>query len=254
VGGGILAGIINTLAGAGSMVTLSLFVFMGLPPSIANGTNRVGILAQSIVAVRTVGKYGDGLELDGAWSYLISILLGSVVGAQVATLLSEETISRAIGVCMVAMLFLILRRPDKWERTEEQPPTSPLHKAALVVAFFLIGVYGGFLQAGLGIVLLVGLVQWSGMTMLRANKVKLVAALLLSVPSFAIFAYNGLIHWQIGAVMAVAQSIGAWIGATFLGRSPSATKWVRRLLILDVVMGIFKFTGLYALLKGLWSA
>jgi uncharacterized membrane protein YfcA len=247
----VTAGIINTLAGAGSMVTLSLFVFMGLPPTVANGTNRVGIVAQSIIAIATMRQAGS-LETRGAWGlYLIPTLLGSVLGAQLATDLSEEATSRVIGLCMIGMLALILRAPHKWERLVEQPPTSNTHRALLVAAFSLIGVYGGFLQAGIGIVLLVGLVQWAGMTMLRANKVKLVAALLLSVPALAIFAYNDMVHWQIGAFMAVSQGLGAWLGATFLTRSPGANRWVRRLLIVDVLLGIAKFWGLFDAISAL---
>jgi uncharacterized membrane protein YfcA len=247
----VLAGIINTLAGAGSMVTLSLFVFMGLPPTVANGTNRVGIVVQSIVAISTVRRAG-GLQLPGAWRYLIPTLSGAVFGAQLATQLDEQTTSRIIGLCMLIMLLLILRKPTTWERLEDKPPTSPLARTALIVAFFFVGLYGGFLQAGIGIVLLVALVQWAGMTMLRANKVKLVAALLLSIPSLAIFAYNGLVHWQIGAFMAITQGLGAWLGATFLTSSPKANLWVRRILIADVLFGIAKFWGLFEPVAQRW--
>jgi uncharacterized membrane protein YfcA len=248
--GGVAAGIINTLAGAGSMVTLSLFVFLGLPPTVANGTNRVGIVFQSIIAMRTMRKNTGSLELEGAWGYLASIVSGAALGAQLATRLSDEDTSRVIGLFMLLMLALILRGGHKWERVVEQPPTSKLHKLMLYPGFFLVGAYGGFLQAGIGILLLIALVQWSGMTMLRANKLKLSAALLLTIPSLAIFAYSGLVHWEIGLLMALTQGVGAWLGATFLTRYERANIWVRRVLIVDILFGVAKFWGI---LDYVWS-
>ena len=176
--GGTIAGIINTLAGSGSLVTLPILVFLGLPAHIANGTNRVGILIQSAVGVATFKKQG-ALELKGTGWFLVPALIGASIGALVATDIGEAATNLTIGILMVIMFVLTLIEPKKWlrevsERTQGRPPTW------LLLVFVVIGFHGGFLQAGVGVTLLVGLVLGAGFSLVEANGVKMMIAFCFS--------------------------------------------------------------------------
>ncbi len=245
IAAGILAGIINTLAGSGSLVTLPMLIFLGLPPSVANGTNRVGVIVQNIVGIGTFRRKG-ALDTTGSIWYTIPAMLGAIVGAMIAVDLNEEMMNRAIGIVMIIMLVVILVDPKRWLR--EKSDVSPGRPSILMLGlFFVIGIYGGFIQAGVGIFLLAGLVMGVGYNLTQANAVKLVIVLALSVAAIAVFIYNDQVNWWLGALMAVGQSIGAWLAARFAVGNPNANIWVRRLLITVIVLSILKLFGVFDL-------
>lgn len=250
--GGILAGIINTLAGSGSLVTLPILVALGLPADVANGTNRVGIVFQCAVGVWGFRQEGNLETRSSSW-YVIPTLLGSILGAMIAVELSAQVMNFVIGVIMVIMLVLTLINPKKWlretsERFESRPPLW------LPALFFVIGIYGGFLQAGVGVMLLVALVLGARYAVAQANGVKLLIALCFSSVALVIFAFNELVYWPFGFLMAIGQAIGAWLGVRFLSRFEGATLWVRRLLIVVITLGAFRFLGVPLLeYLGVWG-
>lgn len=237
--GGILAGVINTLAGSGSLVTLPILVVLGLPATVANGTNRVGILIQCAVGVETLRREGQ-LRWEGTGWLIVPALLGSIVGALIAVDLSEETMNLVIGVLMAVMLVLTLVDPRQWLRQVSEPYEGrpPWWLLAL---FFGVGVYGGFLQAGVGVMLLVSLVMGARYAVGEANAVKLLIALCFTIPALALFAYHDLVRWGFGLLMGLGQATGAWLAARFLARDERASVWVRRLLILVILIGVGRF-------------
>jgi uncharacterized membrane protein YfcA len=249
IAAGILAGIINTLAGSGSLVTLPMLIFLGLPANVANGTNRVGVIVQNIVGIGTFQRKG-ALDTAGSVWYTIPAMLGAIVGAMIAVDLNEEMMNRAIGIVMIIMLMVILVDPKRWLR--EKSDVRPGRPSVLMLAlFFVIGIYGGFIQAGVGIFLLAGLVMGVGYNLTQANAVKLVIVLALSVAAIAVFIANGQVNWWLGALMAVGQSIGAWLAARFAVGNPNANIWVRRLLIAVIVLSILKLFGVFDLISGM---
>ena len=162
IAAGAAAGFINTLAGSGSLITLPLLIFLGLPANVANGTNRVAILLQNVVGVSSFHRQGVMDWRGGLWLALPASL-GAIVGAQIAVNLNEEVMRRTIGALMVVMLVVIIVRPNRWlVGRPEMQQRRPSWTQALI--FFGIGIYGGFIQAGVGIFLLAGLVlrptQW----------------------------------------------------------------------------------------------
>jgi len=147
--GGFAAGFVNTLAGSGSLITLPLLIFIGLPANVANGTNRVAIFLESLVGINTF-KRNNVLDLRGVFVLGIPAVVGSVLGAQIAVNLNEQLMRQAIGIIMILMLFIIILRPKRWLHGElEQIGGWPNWKQMAV--FFFIGIYGGFIQAGVGI-------------------------------------------------------------------------------------------------------
>ncbi|MEM1349107.1 MAG: sulfite exporter TauE/SafE family protein [Myxococcota bacterium] len=243
--GGVLAGVINTLAGSGSLVTLPILVLLGLPADVANGTNRVGIVIQSVVGVGAMRRDGK-LRTQGSAMFLLPTLAGSLVGARLASGLDAETMDKVIGLLMVALLGIILVHPKRWLREESDAQATTL-KPWLVPVFFFIGVYGGFIQAGVGILLLVGLVLGAGFSLVEANALKLLLALCFTLIALAVFLVHDLVHWPYGLLMGVGQAIGAWGAVRFATRYEGANRWVRRLLIVVVCVGIVRFWGLWDL-------
>lgn len=242
---GFIAGFINTLAGSGSLVTLPLLIFMGLPANVANGTNRIGILLQNVVGVNSF-RNNEALDLRGMLWLGIPAAIGSVIGAQIAVNLDEKLMERTIGAIMVVMLFIILLRPKRWlQGTLTQLEGRPT--LLQFVIFFLIGIYGGFIQAGVGIFLLAGLVLAVGYDLVRANAVKVGIVLFFTVFALAVFIKNGQVDFQVGLILAIGNMLGAWVGAKVAVEK--GAEWVRRLLILVIVvsaanlLGIFEWIG-----------
>ncbi|NJN84439.1 MAG: sulfite exporter TauE/SafE family protein [Caldilineaceae bacterium] len=239
---GVLAGIINTLAGSGSIVTLPMLVFLGLSPSVANGTNRVGVIVQNIVGIATFRQQGQ-LQLEGGLWLTVPAMIGAVLGAQIAVNLNEQAMNLAIGIVMVVMLFVVLFNPKQWMRVSSNVQ-SGRPSIWILGIFFVIGIYGGFIQAGVGVFLLVALVMGVGYSMVHANAIKLMIVLALSLAAIVVFINNDQVDWGLGVLMAIGQSIGAWLAARYASNNPNANIWVRRLLIAVILVSIAKFFGL----------
>ena len=248
---GMLAGVINTLAGSGSLITLPMLIFMGLDATVANGTNRVGVLLASLVGARGFRK-GGHLDTKGIWWLLGPAIAGSAVGALIAARIDPAVMHKAIGGVMVLMLGVILLKPKRW-LVERADAARRGRGAATVAIFFAIGVYGGFVQAGVGIFLLAALVLHQGRTLVQANALKLILVLVFTVPALAIFVAHGQVNWGLGLLMATGQMTGAWLAATFATKHPNANVWIRRLLILVVAVSILRLFDVPGRLKDVYS-
>ncbi|TAE01132.1 MAG: sulfite exporter TauE/SafE family protein [Bacteroidetes bacterium] len=234
---GIVSGFVNTLAGSGSLINLTVLMFVGLPANIANATSRLGILLQSITGVWVFYKNGK-IDLKKSIWFLIPMVLGAIFGAQTASFLSEEATKSSMAVMMFLMLFLILLKPEKWlkEKSEIINEKTVLN----FIIFLVIGFYGGFLMSGVGILILAALVLRSGYNLTEANALKILAVFLFTVPVVCIFIFHKQIIWEYGFFMAIGQGIGAWFAAKFAIKSKSANLWTHRLLILVVLASILQ--------------
>ena len=247
--GGFITGFINTLAGSGSLVSLPILMLSGLPATIANGTNRVAILLQNLVGINSFNKK-KMLDIRGVIYLGIPAVFGSLLGANIAVSLNEELMRRTIGLVMVAMLFVIILRPKRWLVGElieiGKRPTIP-H----VILFFIIGIYGGFIQAGVGIFLLAGLVLGVGYDLVRANAVKVGIILFFTVFALGVFVVNDQVDWTRGLILAIGNMLGAWIGAKVAVER--GAEWVRRLLILVVIISAINLLGIFDLITSFFS-
>ena len=232
---GFAAGFINTLAGSGSLITLPLLIFLGLPATVANGTNRVGVLVQNIVSVAAFRKRN---MLDGRGGLLLSIpaIVGAIIGAQLAVNLDEALLKRTIGVLMVVMLIVVLVRPKRWlEGHGRNPKPGPLQ----FIIFFGIGVYGGFIQAGVGIFLLAGLVLGAGYDLVRANAVKALIVLMFTIAALFVFVLNDQVRWDLGLLLAAGNAAGAWVAAHMaVDRGAQFVRWVLIAILLVSAAGL----------------
>ncbi|PIE02356.1 MAG: hypothetical protein CSA81_07540 [Acidobacteria bacterium] len=211
---GIAAGFINTLAGSGSLITLPLLIFLGLPANTANGTNRVAILCQNVIGVSRFCREGVLDTKKGKW-FLVPAVIGAIVGAQIAVDLNDKIMRLTIGIMMVVMLTVMIAKPQKW--LKKSAPTEGSEKKGLPMwlagpLFFLIGLYGGFIQAGVGIFLLAALVMGAGYDLVRANALKLLVVFAFTPLALVVFLLNGQVEWGTGFILALGNMIGAWLG------------------------------------------
>lgn len=238
---GIAAGFVNMLAGNGSLITLPALIFVGLPANIANATNRVGVTLQNVVGTWEFHRRGR-LDVRGALLFSIPTVVGSVLGAQLAVDIDEALFRRVLAVIMVVMLVLMFVKPERWIIEKVHSGTRRL-SLVQVIAFFAIGVYGGFLQAGVGIFLLVALVLGAGYDLLRATAVKVAIVLTLTFAAFIVFWTNAKIEWLPGLVCAVGNMIGAWLGARFAVQKGAA--WVRWFVVVVVLASAAQLLGVF---------
>ncbi|WP_304235833.1 sulfite exporter TauE/SafE family protein [Jiulongibacter sediminis] len=236
---GIFTGIINTLAGSGSLITLPIFMFIcGLPPSVANATNRIGVFMQSAVATQRFNKTFPGLFKGVEW-LAIPAVVGALIGSKIAVDLNEKLMNYSIGTLMVIMLIVLLLKPSRWLKAEGEGGSNRKSWKSILI-FFVIGVYGGFLQAGVGVFLLAAMVLVSQYNLKQANGIKLLMVLCFTIPALLLFIYYDKVHFAYGILMGVFQSIGAWLGVRFISKIPNSEVWIYRVLIVVIAVSAIK--------------
>ncbi len=250
---GLMAGIVNTLAGGGSLLTVPLLVVFGLPGTIANGTNRVGILVQGVVACWRFDAEGIS-ELRSALPLLPPVLLGSLIGAASATQIPDPIFEQIFAGIMLILLIPILQgrqRPAGQGRQRssiqgrqrgsapEAQRWSPLKRG---IVLFGIGLYGGAVQAGVGLLLLFVLNR-AGFDLARANAIKIVIATALAIVTVPVFVLHQQVAWLPAAYVSIGFTIGATVGArvAVLGGESA----VRRTLAVAVLVLAGHLLGLY---------
>ncbi len=231
IGAGILAGFINTLAGSGSLLTLPLLIFIGLPPTVANGTNRIAIMLQSLVGSLGFRKQGV-LDMNTGIRLGIPSVIGSIAGALIALGISSKMMERAVGILLVMMFFIILFKPEVW--LKGRAGSLPANSWVNIAVFFLIGVYGGFVQAGVGFFLLGGLVIGAGLDLVKANAIKNFLVFLYTPFALAVFMIGHQVDYKAGLILSVGSMTGAWLGTR------SAVSWgpvfIRYVLLVAVLV------------------
>jgi hypothetical protein len=241
IGTGLAAGFINTNAGGGSMLTLPLLMFLGLPANVANGTNRIAILLQNVIGVSTF-RQKKVLDIKNDYRLAIPAVAGSVIGAFFAAEINVELLEKIISGLMVVMLLLVVLKPNAWLKQRagavNAKPTVLQH-----IIFFAIGLYGGFIQMGVGFFLLAGLVLGSGYDLVKANAIKVFIVLIYTVFSLGIFIYHQQVDIVAGLILAAGNMIGAWLGVHFSVKG--GAKYVRYVLILALVIVILNLFGVF---------
>lgn len=236
---GIAAGIVNTLAGGGSFLTLPLLMWAGLPEQVANATNRVAILAQSGYAGCLYERH-EPFDRRALGKLLLPLLPGAIVGGVVASVLRADLFRGVVGIAFVVFaVLMVLQRRELLRATVQRPLKPPFSFLAL----FAIGLYGGFLQAGVGLLLLLLLPRVLGRDLAAANGFKQVLVALWTLPVLVWFAFRGEVEWLAGALLAVGNLAGAKLGTRLAIDKGSP-------LIFACLLGVMLLTGL----RLLWAA
>ncbi len=204
-GAGLLAGFLNVMAGGGSLITLPLLIFLGLPVAVANGTNRVAILVQNVAAVSSFRRQGYD-DLRAGLAYGAATIPGAIAGAFVAVRVGEATFKAILaGVLVITVVGLLL--PKKRKEVGGSPPARTRILAFL--GFFGIGFYGGFIQAGVGFLLMLVLHQLLRIDLVRTNMHKVLIVLIFSLPALAVFVGTGNVEWVTAGALAAGNASGA---------------------------------------------
>ena len=238
---GLVAGFINTVAGSGSVVSLSILMFLGIPANIANGTNRIAILMQNTAGVIGFKKQKVFEFKQGIW-LAIPALFGSIVGALFATNINEDILEKTIGAVILCLFVLMIFKPKIWEQGDAKKlKTKP--NLFQILAFFSIGVYGGFIQVGVGFFLLASLVLGAGFDLIKANAQKLFIALLYTPIALVIFISNDQVNFVLGLILGIGNIIGALLGVKFSIKN--GARIVKYILMGVMILASFKFLGVF---------
>jgi hypothetical protein len=241
MGIGFLAGFINVFAGGGSLLTLPFLIFLGLPANVANGTNRVALLMQNITATGSfkqmkVFRYREGFYLA------LPAIAGAVPGAFLASSIDKELLENIIGVLLVIMFLFVLIKPERWLKKEGSGKTRL--GFLQITAFFFIGLYGGFIQAGIGFFLIASLIFVAGADLIKANALKLFIVLIYNIFAFAVFIFHDQVNFFLGFVVGIGNMLGAFIATRVAVRY--GPRLARIILLIGLLLSAINiFTNLF---------
>jgi len=236
---GVVAGFLNTVGGGGSLLTLPMLIFLGLPSAVANGTNRIALMVQNIVAITNFRRKGF---FDWHLGLMLAVpaILGSIVGAHFAIALPDEIFNKILAIIMLLVLAAIIWRPDRsLEAAEEN--LQPNRRLVAMLAFFLVGFYGGFIQAGVGFIIIASLTLITGMSLVQINSLKVFVVAFYMLSSLLVFVISGKVDWALGLTLAVGNGIGAYLGSNFA--VAKGDKWIRVVLVIAVLAMSAKLFG-----------
>jgi uncharacterized membrane protein YfcA len=206
---GLAAGFLNVMAGGGSLITLPILIFAGLPVAVANGTNRFAILVQNVAALASFRRQGRH-AIRSAPGFALITIPGAIAGAFIAVRISEGAF-RAIlaGVLVLTVVGLVL--PN---RKTAAGGHAIRHSRVLALAgFCAVGFYGGFIQAGVGFLIILILHRLLDMDLVQTNMHKVLIILVFSLPALAVFILTESVAWGTAGVLAAGNALGGVVAA-----------------------------------------
>ena len=207
---GVIAGFINTVAGGGSLLTLPILIFMGLPSNIANGTNRIAIFMQNIFSISGYKSRGVSDFKYSSW-LSVSALIGSIIGAKIAINIDEDMFNKILSIVIIIVVLTIIYNKKPFYINSEN--ISIEKKIISVIIFFFIGIYGGFIHAGVGFLILSILSNYNGIQLSKANSIKVFVVFVYTFFALIVFIMENKINWILGINLGIGNSIGGWIAS-----------------------------------------
>ncbi len=238
---GIIAGFINSMAGGGSLLTLPALSFLGLPMFTANATNRISILAGNVIASINFKRRGYS-ENKTALMLSLPAIAGGIIGSRFSINLPESLFNIILSTIMVFIFLITMRKPKILEEEEKKKLTIP-GKALLAVSFFLIGIYGGLIQVGVGFIIIATLNLLTNFSMAKINGVKVVIISAYTIFVILVFSREGKIDWLMGMPLATGSLIGGFLGSNFAVSVKE--KWIKLVMGAAVIAMIVKISGIW---------
>lgn len=238
---GFVAGGINTVAGGGSNLTLPALMLLGLPADVANGTNRVAVVLQCVTGLKGYDKH-EALDRPAIIPILIPTIIGGVLGAVAAALMPNLYLKPVLLGTILTMTVIILLRPEVIAPPPGTPTRSPSESRRAWWGLFVAGVYGGFVQAGVGFILLAALAGGLRYDLLRANALKTACALAFTSVALVVFIAFDQVSWVPGLVLALGSMTGAHLAVKVAVKaSQNSIKWFLFLMTLCAVIASMVF-------------
>lgn len=229
---GTFAGFVNSIAGGGSLVIMPLLIFMGLPSAEANGSNRVAIFIQNIFSTAGFRSKGVFVFPFAVW-VAIPACIGALVGSQLAVEINDQLFNKILAIVMLIVMGITIFKPNIDPRADLLLSQKKIWTSALI--FFFLGIYGGFIQAGIGFLIIAALTSIHGFDMTRTNSIKVFVILCYTAVAVFMFYVNGKVRWEYGLVLALGNATGGWIGSRWsVGKSDRLI----RMILLVMVVGL----------------
>lgn len=244
---GLFVGVVNTFAGAAAAISIALYTALGLPINVANGTNRIPVLAQT--AVMSIGFAKQGyLDLRAGLRLGVPTIIGAVIGAEYASRVSPTIFQVMLATILVLLLFVLIFNPQRFLNS-----TVTAHKLRKMdyVWFLLIGLYGGFFHIGVGYLIITASIMSMGYNLMQANALKGFIVMLYIPFTLAIFIFHGQVDFTYGLVHAVGNMAGAYIATHYAKRVP--LNWIRWSLVVIIVVTILDLAKIISLHNALQS-
>jgi uncharacterized protein len=236
-GVGTITGFINVMAGGGSTITLPILIFLGLDSSIANGTNRIGLLSQNLFGILSF-KNENVSQLKLSLKLSLFTLPGAIIGAFYATKIDDALFQKILGVVMIGIVLTMLI-PNSKNYIEEKISTKL--PWAIYPAMFALGFYGGFIQVGIGFLFMISLHRILRLSLLYVNLHKIFIVMIYTIPAIIIFTITGNVNWFYGISLAGGTGLGAWCSAKVAVKK--GEKVIKSFLIVAIIIMSIKLLG-----------
>jgi uncharacterized protein len=229
---GFIAGFVNTLAGGGSIITLPAMILVGLDPTVANATNRLGIVLSAVSAA--AGFKSKKVSVLPFSLYVgVAATIGAVFGAMIAVEFDKKLFNRVLAIIMIVIVVLMLLQP-RIKRVMDQEYLTGKPLWITLIVFLILGVYGGFINAGMGLLMILWLNIFNGMNLIRTNATKVLVTAIYTSAALVVFIWNDLIDWFIGLLLAFGNMVGGWMAARLSVKKGEG--FIRSALVVMVVL------------------
>ncbi len=235
---GAIAAFINVNAGGGSSLTLPVLIFLGLDPTVANGTNRVAILFQNISAVHSF-KTEKFYELKNSLILSALTLPGAIAGAIMAVKISDDLFEKVLAVIMILIIITMLLPKKKVEKVKE----GFVIDWKITLAMIVVGFYGAFIQVGVGFLLMASFQYLMKLDLIRVNMHKVFVVFVFTIPALIIFILTDNINWYYGLTLSAGNAFGGWWGAKLSVKK--GEKLIRSVLIIAILIMSLKLLNLF---------
>ena len=235
---GCIAGFLNVNAGGESTLTLPALIFLGLDPSVANGTNRLAILIQNISAVQSFKK-SNYKDFNTSLKLSLFTLPGAIAGAIIATRINDELFQKILAVVIIGIIISMFI-PQKKNSSDI---SKHVNNFLLYFSMIGIGFYGGFIQVGVGFLLMASLRYLMKLNLVLVNMHKVFIVLIYTLPAFLVFILTDNVNWSLGIVLAIGNAIGGWWAAKFSIKK--GEKFIKIILFIAVVIMATKLLNIF---------
>jgi uncharacterized membrane protein YfcA len=235
---GAIAAFINVTAGGGSSLTLPVLIFLGLDPSVANGTNRVAILFQNVSSIYSF-KRENYYEFKNSLILSALTLPGAIIGAITAVKISDELFEKILGVIMIFIIITMLLPKKKTDKSN----TDFKIDWKITLAMIVIGFYGAFIQVGVGFLLMAAFQYLMSLDLIRVNMHKVFVVFVFTIPALLVFIITDNINWYYGLTLSVGYSFGGWWGAKFSVKK--GEKFIKYVLIVAILIMALKLLNIF---------
>lgn len=237
---GAIAGFINIMAGGGSTITLPLLIFLGLDSALANGTNRIAVLIQNVAAIISF-KQEKFAQFKLSFKLSICTLPGAIIGAIIAVKIGNDLFQKILGVVIIGIMVTILF-PQFNRRPTNQPPAKSFNHWLLYPAMFGIGFFGGFIQAGVGFLIMAALLHLMKLDLVRVNMHKVFIVFVFTLPAILIFIFTDNVEWGYALVLSAGNAVGGWWSAKVsVKKGEKVIRVVLLIAMLIMALKLFKF-------------